>query len=104
METNHTPSKADNILKYVALLILAGSVITSFVEIPSATYLIDFYCKIFDTQKYYPVLTALIMMLIGMLLLVAIKKIFFGTKQKYKPEIAKTSVHPYPHYSNNNAA
>jgi hypothetical protein len=62
------------LLYLVMFAIIIFSFLASLLEIPPATYLIQYYCKIFDTQEYSPVLIGAILTFVGLFPVLGIKK------------------------------
>lgn len=72
-----TKERSTGLVKYIEFLIVAiylGMLAISHFNIPPASYLIDFYCNIFNTNKYSPMLIGSLASLIFILPLSIIKK------------------------------
>lgn len=68
--------KTDKIFFYIAILVTTGSFFTTFFELPPATFLIELYCRIFDTDSYPVTLIGLILILIILIPLALLKKLY----------------------------
>jgi hypothetical protein len=82
MENPPVSSMADKILQAVAVTIVVASFLTSLLELPPATFLIKYYCSIFDTDRYSPIVIGGIMVIVGLLPILLIKKIMAAKKKE----------------------
>ena len=48
-------------LNALLILLVLGAIATSFLNIPPASYITEFYCNLFDTNSYYPMLNVVIL-------------------------------------------
>ncbi len=68
-------STATKIYEISLGLICVGLLLTSFFNVPPASYLISYYCELFDTNEYHPILIGCLMIIIFLLPILIIKKI-----------------------------
>ena len=72
MEKNKNESLI-KILDFSVLFVFILLLVTSILELPPSSYLISFYCELFDTESYYPMLITALTTLIYALLIRFIK-------------------------------
>ena len=63
-----------NLLNLSGVIVFIYLIIASNFGLPPASYFIAFYCEIFDTNKYPPMMIAALLTLVYALLLLIIKK------------------------------
>jgi len=68
-------STATKIYEISLGVICIGLLITSIFNVPPASYLINYYCELFDTNEYHPILIGFVMIIIFLLPILIIKKI-----------------------------
>jgi hypothetical protein len=51
------------ILKIVSVVLMCGAFITGILNLPPSSYISNFYCKLFDTNSYFPMLNIVLMIL-----------------------------------------
>jgi hypothetical protein len=62
------------ILEYSVAVVFITLLATSYFNLPPSSYFITFYCKLFNTQKYSPLLITSLLSLAYALLIYFIKK------------------------------
>jgi len=72
---NKNKTTSSKIFLALFLLILIYSFIAGYFELPPATLLIRYYCRLFDTDKYPATLISLVLCLICLMPLLLVKKI-----------------------------
>ncbi|MBS1512884.1 MAG: hypothetical protein JST86_18725 [Bacteroidetes bacterium] len=80
-EKQQNKTAGEKFFEILTVVIIISVFLTVFFEQPPATYVIQYYCKLFDTQEYSPILIGGIMVLVILLPLLLIKIIFFGKKK-----------------------
>jgi len=75
MDNSTNKTTSSKVIAGIALLITILSFVVSFFELPPATYLIKYYCQVFDTDRYPMILIGGILMLICLVPLLVLKKI-----------------------------
>jgi hypothetical protein len=78
---NTPPSSTHKILQIIAVLVVIYSFVASFFELPPATIFIKYYCTVFDTDRYSPILIGGILVILGLTPLIVIKQLMNAKKK-----------------------